>query len=694
MRQFTSSDFIVRAARLLLAANVAALVGCGVQVEDETGSARESIAPGDTLRYAVLMQGNAAGHEAIWTEADGSHRFHFEFNDRGRGPDLDAAVTVDASGTPVAVEIEGVNYLKVPVEERYSLVEGHAEWSAPGETGEADVDGPALYLAMNGTPGMNALAFRALLAAPGGSLPLLPAGEARIVEAERRVFETGGGTLAATLYELHGIAFAPTYAWLGDDGRFVGTRTGWVDIVREGFEDALEEMAEIQQSRESEWLAGLAATLPERPESGFAITGATLFDPSSLTTRPGMTVVVEGDRIAAVGPDGEVDIPADARTIDAGGRTLLPGLHDMHVHLSPVDGILHIAAGVTSVRDLANNTDQLLNLRGRIEEGTAIGPRVTMAGFMDGPGPFAGPTKVLVDEEEEARDWIRKYADMGYEQIKIYSSIDPELVPAIADETHKQGLRLSGHIPAHMTAEGAVRAGFDEIQHANMLFLNFLGDTLDTRTPVRFTEVARKGAELDPAADSVQRFIDLLVERDIVVDPTVMIFEGMFTGRPGQVTPGLAAVAERLPPTVRRGLTAGGLPVPEGMEARYRASHRRMLDLVAELHRRGVRIVPGTDAMAGFALHRELELYAEAGIPPAEVLRIATLGSAEVLGRQEELGTIEVGKLADLVLVDGDPTSSLAALRRTWLVVKGGALYDPARLYEAIGVAPGLQARE
>jgi imidazolonepropionase-like amidohydrolase len=403
---------------------------------------------------------------------------------------------------------------------------------------------------------------------------------------------------------------------------------------------------------------------------------------------PGVTVVVEGSRIAAVGPDGEVSIPAGARVVEAEGKTLLPGLFDMHVHLSPIDGILHMAAGVTTVRDMANDIDQLLDMRQRFDDGTAIGPRVIMAGFMDGPGPYAGPTKVLVDTEAEIREWIARYDSLGYEQIKIYSSIQTELVPAITDAAREHGMKVSGHIPAFMTAEQAVMQGFGEITHANMLFLNFQGDTLDTRTPARFTAVAQYGAELDLESDSVQDFLQLLKDREVIVDPTVSIWEGMFTGRPGEVSPNFEPVADRLPPTVRRGFLAGGLPVPDEMDMRYRESFQRILDMVAEVYEQGITIVPGTDAMAGFALHRELELYERAGIPAAQVLRIATLGSAEVAGRADQLGSIEPGKLADMILVDGDPTARMSDIRNVRLVMKDGVLFDAASLYRAIGVAP------
>jgi imidazolonepropionase-like amidohydrolase len=257
----------------------------------------------------------------------------------------------------------------------------------------------------------------------------------------------------------------------------------------------------------------------------------------------------------------------------------------------------------------------------------------------------------------------------------------------LIEEAHKNGMRISGHIPAFMTAEQVVRMGFDEIQHANMLFLNFLADRVqDTRTPARFTAVAQHGAEVDPASERVQAFLRLLKERGVVLDPTVAIFESMFAGRPGATDPAYTAIAHRLPPQLRRGLLGGGLPVPEGMDQRYRDAHRMMLRMVKAAYDAGIPIVAGTDGFAGFTLHRELELYAEAGIPAPRVLQLATLGAARVAKRDADLGSIAPGKLADVILVDGGPAAKISDIRRVVTVVKDGTVYDPAALYQAIGV--------
>ncbi|HEU5153353.1 MAG TPA: DUF1028 domain-containing protein, partial [Gemmatimonadales bacterium] len=339
------------------------------------------------------------------------------------------------------------------------------------------------------------------------------------------------------------------------------------------------------------------------------------------------------------------------------------------------------------VRDLANDADQLLALQQSWDAGTAIGPRVVKAGFIDGRGPFQGPGKALVSTEAEAITWVDWYADHGYEQIKLYSSLDTALVAPIARRTRARGMRLSGHIPNHMTAAGAVRAGYDEIQHTNMLFLNFLGDTIDTRTPARFTAVGRYGASVDVASDSVKRFLDFLKARGTVVDPTLATFEGMFGADPGSLSPGDERMAERLPAQIRRGLLAGGLPASPELRARYRASYANMIRMVKALYDTGIPILAGTDCLAGFCLHRELELYSEAGIPNAEVLRIATEVPARIMKR-EGLGAVAPGKLADLILVDGDPVADITNIRRVSLVMKNGVLYDPAAVYRTLGVVP------
>lgn len=645
-------------------------------------------APGDTVRYVAVSAGRETGRELLWRDADGTLHSWMEYNDRGRGPAVRTRMRLDERGLPVLIEAEGVNYYKAPVRERFEIRDGRAVWENGADRGDRPVSGPAWYASVDAGGDPGALP-RALLAAPGGVLPLLPDGRLRIEPGVALRVSAGGRTQTVRQYAIHGFGFQPGTRWLDENGEFFAQGGDWLAFVREGWEGVLPELFRADQAAETAWAAGMGSALAHRPAGPVVFRNANLFDAETGRSRPGTTVVVSGSRIQAVGPDGSVAVPAGAQVIDAGGKALLPGMFDMHVHLGMVDGPMHLAAGVTSVRDLANDTTVFPQVAAAWNAGTMVGPRVVvMAGFIDGSGPFAGPTGLRADTEAQARAHVAWYADHGYTHVKLYSSLNPALVPVIAQEAHRRGMRVSGHVPEGMTAAQAVRAGFDEIQHTNMLFLNFESDTLDTRTPQRFSGPAQYAAGLDLQSDSVQAFMALLRERGTVLDPTLNVFERLFTARAGEVDPVLAAVATRLPPAVQRGLRGGGLPVPEGMDARYRESFEAFLAMIRMMHRAGIPIVPGTDAMPGFALHHELELYERAGIPAAEVMQIATLGAARVAGRAGDLGSIAPGKLADLVLVDGDPAARVSDVRKVELVMKDGVFYRPDELNQAIGIAP------
>jgi hypothetical protein len=367
----------------------------------------------------------------------------------------------------------------------------------------------------------------------------------------------------------------------------------------------------------------------------------------------------------------------------------MPGLWDMHTHLSLSDGLLQIAAGVTTVRDLGNDPARLQKVRAAFDSGEVIGPRSFAAGFIDRKSPYSAPTGRLAESLEDALGMVREYAGAGYSQVKIYSSIDPEWVEPIAAAVHQNGMRLSGHIPSYMTAHQAVLDGFDEIQHINMLFLNFLaGPEDDTRTPLRFSLVAEKAAGLDLGSRQVTDFINLLKDKGVVVDPTVTIFDSMFRHRSGEPDPSYAMIADHMPPAIRRGMLAGEMDIDERNAATYARSADALLGMIARLHAAGIPLVAGTDAMPGFTLHRELELYHRAGISPADVIRIATLASARVAGDEQSSGSISEGKRADFVLLAGNPLQDISAVRRPVAVFKGDRWYDPALLHEAVGIRP------
>jgi hypothetical protein len=632
----------------------------------------------------ILIQGNPAGTQTVEAQPDGTVRAEYSYNDRGRGDHITATWKLDGAGVPIEYDGHGNDYMKAPVEEHFEIKDGRASWKNRSEQGEQAISGEAFYLPMNSPPEIFGVLARALLKALSHELPLLPAGEASIEQAGK---VTSGNT-QFTEYRITGLGFSPQLIWLDHHGASASV-SSWFSVVPGGFESSIPRLQDAQQKTDTAWSERIARALAHTPRGDLVIRNARLFDPRDLTVTPATSVVVSGERIVRVGPDADVKPPANAETIDAKDRFLMPGLWDNHQHFSSNDGALDLANGVTSARDMANDTDAFLQRVARFDNGTELGPRVSKAGIIDGTGEFAGPTKMRVDTGEQAIQDVDWYADHGYAQIKIYSSIKPELVPIIADHAHARGLRVSGHVPAFMSARQFVEGGADEIQHLNFIVLNFLfPEVKETRNRDRFTKVAERAREFTPDKPEVRDFINFLGQHHTVLDPTISVFEGLFCGNPSAITPGLEEIVPRFPPQVRRAMRSGALEVLPDKQSAYHEAFPAMLRLLKAIHDAGVTIIPGTDALAGYTLHHELELYAQAGIAPAEILRMATWTPALVMGVNKDRGVIAPGKLADMILVDDDPTKNIRDINNITTVIKGGKVYDPTAIEKALGIAP------
>jgi imidazolonepropionase-like amidohydrolase len=633
----------------------------------------------------IIIGGNPAGTQTVRIEPGGAVRAEYSYNDRGRGDHIIATWKLDADGVPIEYEGRGNDYMKAPVEERFEIKNGRASWRNRSEKGDQAAGGKAFYLPMNAPPEFLGVLARALLKAPNRKLPLLPAGEASVEEAGR--VKTDKGEL--TQYRITGLAFTPQSIWLDREGT-AALVSSWFSVVPDGLEPAISQLRKVQEETDAAWSRRFAQEFTRIPKGDLVIRNARLFDPRDLSVTPGRSVLVRGDRIIRVGPDAEIKPPAGAEVIDARSRFLMPGLWDNHQHLADSEsGALDIANGVTSARDLGNDTDSFLQRVARYDDGTEIGPRVLKAGIIDGTGELAGPTKTRVDTAEQAIEAVDWHADHGYVQMKIYSSIKPELVPIIADRAHARGMRVSGHVPAFMSARQFVENGADEIQHFNFIELNFLfPEVKETRNRDRFIKVAEHAREFTPDKPVVREFFKFLKERHTVLDPTLHLFEGLFCGDPSAIPPGLEDIVPRFPPQVRRVMRSGALEVPTEKAAAYREAFPAMLRLLKAAHDTGITIIPGTDALSGYTLHYELEVYVRAGIPAPEVLRMATLTSAQVMDVTKDHGVIAAGKLADMVLIDGDPAKTIRDIRNIATVIKGGRVYDPAAIEKAMGITP------
>jgi imidazolonepropionase-like amidohydrolase len=427
----------------------------------------------------------------------------------------------------------------------------------------------------------------------------------------------------------------------------------------------------------------LAALWPVRltGQQPVAFTHVTVIDGASPVPRPDQTVIVRGSRIAAVGAAALVAVPASARVVNGRQKFLVPGLWDMHVHTTVPGGqealALYVANGVTGVRDMAGDWEQITGWRGRIAAGGLLGPRIVAAGpYLEG-GDVPIP-HLLARTPEEATAAVDSLARLGVDFVKLHSQFTREAYFAAARAARARGFPVAGHVPRSITPVEASDSGVASIEHMLQIPIPCTPAeslALAPRFPVQGV-LGRCTAE-----DLAPLFAHLGRNGTWVVPTLVAAVE--IARWPERALPG-DSVAALLPDTLRR-YVAQIFPMPDsippGADVVGRGLLAKRVALVGAMHRAGVGILPGTDAPLrnsppGFGLHGELAMLAEAGLSPFDVLRAATLDPARFLGLLDSLGTVAPGKLADLVLLDADPLADIANLRRIHAVMANGRLFE------------------
>jgi hypothetical protein len=654
----------------------------------------------ETLRYVALVDGGKkAGHHVVTRGDDGVVRTEFVFKDNGRGPELKEEFVLAPDGTFQRYRVTGTSTFGAKVDETYVREGDRAQWTSTADSGSVTVQGTGQYSPLGGTPETSTVAVAALLKRPDGKLPLVPGGTLTVRElAREKVRDARGGEREVRLLALTGQGLTPGFGWYTDDASprlFAFIAPGYVQLVQEGWESNGKALEERQKSAEGELLVQMQQRLGKPLPGSTLIRGARVFDSRAATLGDASDVLIRDGRIVSVTPASPTAAKAD-RAIDAAGRVLLPGLFDMHGHVGRWDGGLNLAAGVTTVRDMGNDNATLQQLIAQEKAGTLMSPRVVPAGFIEGESAMSARNGFVISDLDGAKKAVDWYAANGYPQVKIYNSFPKAILRDTAAYAHAKGLRVSGHVPAFMRARDVAEQGFDEINHVNQLLLNFfVTDTTDTRTLERFYLPARRTADLDLDGKEVQDFIALLVAKKIAIDPTLATFEFIHQEN-GEMSPIVAGVAAHMPPDVTRRRLAAEMDIPDAATAtRYDRSFAKMVEFVGRMYKAGVPLLAGTDEMPGFTLHRELELYVQAGLTPAQALQVATYTAAQH-ARAADSGRIAPGLLADLVLIDGDPTQDITKLRNAALVIKGDRAYVPSQLHEALGIrpfVPGLTLR-
>lgn len=611
--------------------------------------------PSDTTDYVVMNHGRPAGEMRVATDGD-SIVVTYAHIDRNRGRWVQSRYGLDVQGAVVSGESRPMTRTGEvsPATDRFELSGDSLRfWRGVSATPSAVGRGDGIYALGNSTAWDQARVARHLLARTDRSAAALPRG-ARVrleIVADTSV-PTTQGRARVRLVMLHGTSATPQAVWLDERGDLAASAVAWFVTAHPRFVPALPVMREIESAYRNAAGTALAATIPVAARGTVVIRNVDLFDSERAVIVPRQSVVIDGDRITVVGPAASVRTPRGATVINGAGKTLVPGMWDMHTHFqlsSQTNVVLqHLAIGVTTIRDMAADTDVGVSHRDRANALTLVSPRVILAGFIEGPTLWRGPSDVLVSTETEARAWVARYDSLGYKQIKLYNVVHPDLVPAISDEARKRGMRLSGHVPRGLTVGAAIRLGFDEINHAAFLFSTLYQDSLYVPVMRPYSGVAAIVApNTDVYGPAMTALIEDLKAHHTVVDGTFNLWMRDSTGAD-------SVVAKR--------------------------GNQNYLRLIKRLYDAGVVLVPGTD---GSSFNAELEHYEQAGIPAAQVLQIATIGAARVMGEEASFGSIAVGKIADFVLIDGRPQERIADLRKVDLVFRAGRAYTPKALTDA-----------
>lgn len=647
----------------------------------------------ETLRYVALVDGGRqAGHQIVETADDGTVHVDFLFKDNGRGPELKETYRLAADGTFASYAVKGTSTFGAPVDESFRIEDGKAIWRSTSESGQVPMVRGGEYLPLGGTPQASSAAIAALAARADGKLPLLPSGTLTMRTIDQAdVVDAQGRKQRVRLAQLTGVGFTPNFVWITEGARprmFAFIFPGFLQLIEDGWQTSGDALEARQKLAEAKVLTDLQTRLAHPLAGTTLIRNARVFDSEHATLGPASDVLLRNGYIVSISGAGQERAQAD-QTVDAGGRVLMPGLFDMHGHVDTWQGGLNLAAGITTVRDLGNDNATLQQLIADVRTGRLMSPDVVPAGFIEGESPMSARNGFVIKNLDEARHAVDWYADHGYPQIKIYNSFPKDILRDTIAYAHKRGMRVSGHIPVFLRAQDALDAGYDEIQHINQVLLNFLvDDKTDTRTLERFYLPAKKVADLDFDSKPVQDFIARLARDRIVIDPTLSAFD-FIRQRPGEVAVAFEGTLDHLPPDVRRGARVAEFDIPDdAAAARYRKSFDKMVEFVGRMYRAGVPIVAGTDGVAGFTLQSELGLYVKAGMTPAQALQVATWNGAMYTRTLGERGSVSVGKRADLILVDGEPTQDIGDIRKVALVIRGATAYYPSEIDEALGIKP------
>jgi imidazolonepropionase-like amidohydrolase len=676
--------------KLLLQSIAVAFCVLALAVPDATPQAgTESTEHG---KFVLHKFEQAIGEETYTLTRNGAGfdaKISFKFTDRGRAVPLEASLESAADMTPVKFEIKGTTSRLTTIDDEVDVqgdkvrLRNRDKWS--------DAAKPKVFFTISGyapaTMQMLMVRYWAGHGSPA-ELDTFPSGRVKIEPRGQDSIRIGDKDETLDRYTVEGLIWGRETLWFDAKRNLVAAVTtdaefDHFEAIRDGYESALGKFVGIAGADNMAALSEMAKILPGNREETLTIVGGTLVDGTGAPALPDSTVVISKGRIIAAGPRARVKIPGGAKKVDARGKTILPGLWDMHAHFEQVEwGPIYLAAGATTVRDCGNEFEFITAVRDAIAGGRGLGPRLLLAGIVDGTGPLALGVE-RVDTPEEAKTWTDRYHDAGFQQIKIYSSVKLEELKVVAEEAHRLGMTVTGHVPEGLNAYQTIDAGQDQINH-----VQYVAEIMRPPLPANAKRIdeLKADAEVDTNSAEAQEAIAFLVNHGTVVDPTLAIYEFETANTkkpPASFEPGVTRVAREL----AQPLIDVGPPSPESKL--YQKSFDKNVQIVGALHRAGVPIVAGTDqTVPGYSLYREIELYVQSGFTPMEAIQAATIVPARVMGLDKELGTIEIGKQADLIILNANPLESIHNIRSVESVITAGTMYHCAELWQSVGFKP------
>jgi imidazolonepropionase-like amidohydrolase len=622
-----------------------------------------------------------------------SYHIKFKFVDRGMAVPLDARLLVTPEDEPLSFWVKGSTSRFSKIHDSVVIDAGKAWIRVDDSSFSRELKAPAFPVGgySPGTVQMELLRYWRRHGRPA-KLALLPTGSVSIREDGYDTLVLYGQRLVLQRMVISGLIWGNELVWTDPQGNLICLITNdaegdKLEMMLARYEPLLpqligraatygmrlfaEEMKKGGSGVEAGAIGGVgtiggAGTIGDA--GTLAIVGGKMVDVATGETTEPSVILIRNGRIVKAGAKGSVAVPAGAKVIHAEGKTILPGLWDMHAHFEQAEwGPAYLAAGVTTVRDVGNEFNYINAVKRAIDDGTGVGPHILKAGIIDGPGPM-GLGIVRAASGQEAVVAVRRYKDSGFVQIKIYSSVQPPVVRAICDEAHRLGLTVTGHIPTGMNLKQAVDSGMDMVNH-----VEYVADIL----------AKNKDNSIDWGDPKTEEGLNFIKEHEVVIDPTLGVFEMIFRSTKDTITKMEPAFYSFPEPLQVLFVNMGMEPA---MAEKFRPMFKDMEKLVKVLHDRGVPIVAGTDmGFPGYSVERELELYVDAGLTPLEAIRTATLEPALVMKQTAVSGSLMPGRTADLIIVNGDPLHHIRDIRKVQVVIKDGQVYDPVTLHRLAG---------